>query len=157
MKSSINLKIYTIMAIKRILTTLFGVELLSEKDYLRVDKLVPLSGSITKNNEKSKKILDGIVSSEVQSFLVTTGLGVDESGKGTAYTLHFMTGALVPMERIENLYKTLDDKQKEVIKLHLLGYTVEEITSELNVKCGYVIYNIMHLNIFYKKLFLFRF
>lgn len=43
------------MAIKRILTTLFGVELLSEKDYLRVDKLVPLSGSIIKNNEKSKK------------------------------------------------------------------------------------------------------
>lgn len=145
------------MAIKRILTTLFGVELLSEKDYLRVDKLVPLSGSITKNNEKSKKILDGIVSSRSSKLFSYNGWGVDESGKGTAYTLHFMTGALVPMERIENLYKTLDDKQKEVIKLHLLGYTVEEITSELNVKCGYVIYNIMHLNIFYKKLFLFRF
>lgn len=144
------------MAIKRILTTLFGVELLEEKDGASVGDLMPLSGSIT-NNAKSKNLLDGIVSSEAQSFLVTMGLGVDESGKRATYTLHFMTGALVPMERIENLYKTLDDKQKEVIKLHLLGYTVREIVSELDVKCGYVIYSIMHLNVFYKKLFLFRF
>lgn len=146
------------MAIKRILTTLFGNELLSEKDYGRVDRLLPLSGSITNNNETSKKLLDGIVSSEAQSFLVTTtGLEIDESDKAAAYTLSFMTGALVPMERIENLYKTLDPKQKEVIKLHLLGYTVQEIVSELDVKCGYVIFSIMHLNVFYKKLFLFRF
>ena len=145
------------MAIKQILTTLFNSELLSDKDNARVDELVPSKGSVS-NNKKSKKLLNGIVLSEGQSFLVTTAeLGVKKSDKVSTYTSQIMTGALIPMERIENLYKTLDQSQKEVIRLHLLGFSVQEIVSELDVRCGYVIYSVMHLNVFYKKLFLFRF
>ena len=96
------------MAIKQILTTLFNSELLSDKDNARVDELVPSKGSVS-NNKKSKKLLNGIVLSEGQSFLVTTAeLGVKKSDKVSTYTSQIMTGALIPMERIENLYKTLD-------------------------------------------------